>query len=274
MSMPDPVKPFRDRAFLALLLLVGAAALGSGLVVLVGQGQLTPTAVFDSVLGLTVLVVSWVFLGPYVIPRAFGDPSPGEEETDRPYLPLPIAAPPPPPRARPRPSARPSPVAARPDPFEEPNWQEPSRPYAPSNPARYPRPGGVAAWVTAPWDDQESTSDDLPTQPSSPLQVPPAPVSTPPAWAGVVLPRAPQATLSPPEEPSLDADPSVLHELDEIWSSTRHTGADGEAGPIPSVDEPLFPDDPGGGLSVGRSARFSRVTAKPPESPATGEPSD
>jgi hypothetical protein len=62
----EPSRDLRDRAFLAILLLVGGGSLASGLYNLLWLGSPSPTAVFDCTLGVAILVVTWLFLAPYV----------------------------------------------------------------------------------------------------------------------------------------------------------------------------------------------------------------
>jgi hypothetical protein len=82
----------RDQAFLALLLLVGAGALASGLFQILLEGNASPVAIFDTVLGVAVLLVTWLFLAPLAAPLLFGDPDVRGGPLIRPYLPLPLAA--------------------------------------------------------------------------------------------------------------------------------------------------------------------------------------
>lgn len=88
--MADPARSLRDRAYLALLLLVGAGALGSGLFQILAEGNAGAIPVFDTVLGVAVLMVTWLFLVPLVAPTWVGDPAPGSVPLIRPYLPMPV----------------------------------------------------------------------------------------------------------------------------------------------------------------------------------------
>jgi hypothetical protein len=81
-------RELRDRALVALLLLVGGGAVLSGVVEVVVLGNASAPALFDVALGVSVLLVTWLFLAPYVFPRAVGMPTPGGTEPSRPYLPL------------------------------------------------------------------------------------------------------------------------------------------------------------------------------------------
>ncbi len=89
--MSEQARSLRDQAFLALLLLVGAGALGSGLFQVLVEANSGPVAIFDTVLGIAVLLVTWLFLAPLAAPALFGDPT-GGGPLIRPYLPLPIGA--------------------------------------------------------------------------------------------------------------------------------------------------------------------------------------
>jgi hypothetical protein len=76
----------RERAFLALLLLVGSGSIGAGLYEVVRTNSSSLAAVLDLTLGACVLLVTWLFLAPSAYPSFFGDPSPGEVQVERPYL--------------------------------------------------------------------------------------------------------------------------------------------------------------------------------------------
>ena len=117
-----------ERALLTLLLVVGAGALASGLYQVLANPTPPPAGVFDAVLGAAVLLMTWLFLAPYVAPHAFGDLAPGEALMSRPYLSRPIApatpeASPPPLFARdPRPlkaETRPLKIQPEPEPWRE-----------------------------------------------------------------------------------------------------------------------------------------------------------
>ncbi|MCI4331110.1 MAG: hypothetical protein L3K19_04605 [Thermoplasmata archaeon] len=90
--MPESAGSLRDRAYLALLLLVGAGALGSGIFQVLVEGNAGPIAVFDTVLGVAVLLVTWLFLAPLAVPSFFGDLPVGAGPLIRPYLPIPVTS--------------------------------------------------------------------------------------------------------------------------------------------------------------------------------------
>jgi hypothetical protein len=130
----------RDRAFLALLFVVGGSSLLWGLYELFYVSPTAPAGVFNTVLGLMVLLVTWAFLFPYVIPSSHGDPAPGDTPVYRPYLAKPIApatlpGPRAPARRAPAPrgtvaNPRPLPIAtAPPAPRIPPRAAPPSRPF-------------------------------------------------------------------------------------------------------------------------------------------------
>lgn len=90
--MVEDPHDLRDRAFVVILLLVGGGAVASGLFQLVVLSITNdPAAVFDVVLGFAVLLITWLFLAPYVFPHALGVPKPGDLPITRDYLPFPIA---------------------------------------------------------------------------------------------------------------------------------------------------------------------------------------
>jgi hypothetical protein len=99
----------RDRAFLGLLFVVGGSSLLWGLYELFYVSTTSATGVFNTVLGLMVLLVTWAFLVPYVVPSAHGDPTPGTAPVYRPYLSKPVA---PAQLPKPRPAPRRTPVPA------------------------------------------------------------------------------------------------------------------------------------------------------------------
>jgi hypothetical protein len=122
----------RDRAFLGLLFVVGGSSLLWGLYELFYVSTTSATGVFNTVLGLMVLLVTWAFLVPYVIPAAHGDPTPGTAPVYRPYLAKPVA---PAQMPKPRPSApRVSIPTASPraEPESPPAWRAPVRAAAPT----------------------------------------------------------------------------------------------------------------------------------------------
>jgi hypothetical protein len=67
--MVERSRDLRDRAFLILMLLVGAAALASGLFGLLVLGDASAPTIFTAVFGVSVLLVSWLFVLPEVMPR-------------------------------------------------------------------------------------------------------------------------------------------------------------------------------------------------------------
>ena len=79
----------RDRAFLALLFLAGVGAVAFGLYQLLVLGISSPNVIFDTVLGIAILLVTVFFIGPSLAPRWFGDPFPPGTDVERPYL-LPV----------------------------------------------------------------------------------------------------------------------------------------------------------------------------------------
>ena len=90
--MVEESRDLRDKAFLAILVLVGAAATASGLVQILYEPSPSPAALFDTALGLAVLLVTVLFLAPYVFPKTFGIPVEAAEVVSRPYLPYAIGA--------------------------------------------------------------------------------------------------------------------------------------------------------------------------------------
>src|SRR5579863_2262614 len=75
-----------ERAFLALLLLVGAGSIGVGAFDLIRDNASSLPALLDLTLGSSVLLVTWLFLAPSAYPTFFGDPPRGEPPVARPYL--------------------------------------------------------------------------------------------------------------------------------------------------------------------------------------------
>ena len=90
--MVEESRDLRDKAFLTILILVGAAATASGLVQILYEPSPSPAALFDTALGLAVLLVTALFLAPYVFPKTFGIPVETAEVVSRPYLPYTIGA--------------------------------------------------------------------------------------------------------------------------------------------------------------------------------------
>src|SRR5579871_1948697 len=145
----------RERAYLALLLLVGAGAVVLGFYESWATGGRSISGVFDLALGACVLLVTWLFLAPSAIPGYFGDPAFRSAAAERPYL-RPVAPPGPVlPVAAPRPEATEAPSSPIP------RWADPMvHPRGPpaARPAAAHRAGHVAR--------------DLPTHPGAPAVAP------------------------------------------------------------------------------------------------------
>jgi hypothetical protein len=128
----------QDRVFLALLFIVGGSSLVWGLYLLFYVSQNSPSGIFNSVLGLLVLFVTWAYLVPYVLPsRATLPLVPSVTSPLRPAPPR--AALGPPVRSPARPAAGATPRAAPAPPLWSPT-PEPSPSSAPPSATRFARP--------------------------------------------------------------------------------------------------------------------------------------
>ncbi len=112
--MVEESRDLRDKAFLTILILVGAAATASGLVQILYEPSPSPAALFDTALGLAVLLVTALFLAPYVFPKTFGIPVETAEVVSSPYLPYAIGARAASPAAMRSPSSEPMALSSRP----------------------------------------------------------------------------------------------------------------------------------------------------------------
>ncbi|MCI4319405.1 MAG: hypothetical protein L3J87_02115 [Thermoplasmata archaeon] len=72
--MVERARDLRDRLYLVLLLLIGAAAIASGLYYVLAQGDVSAPIVFDTAFGVALLLVAWLFLIPDSVPTG-GDSS-------------------------------------------------------------------------------------------------------------------------------------------------------------------------------------------------------
>src|SRR5580658_2640344 len=141
----DREELLRERAYLALLLLVGGGAILVGGYQTVRSGTVPMSAIFDLALGTCVLLVTWLFLAPSAWPALFGDGEPRSGAEQRPYLgpnPSPLLAAP---RPRRREAATPGPTASKApsapsaiprwaDPLVQPRVDGPARPFNVSAP--------------------------------------------------------------------------------------------------------------------------------------------
>ena len=213
--MDDAGSQRRDHAYLVLILLVGGAALSAGLYFLITQGLSSAAGVFDSVLGIAILLVGWLFLGPMLAPTYFGDLAPDAEPIERAYLKLPII----------------SPVVERTSAAVQSVVNEPAAPSTPPKPAK----AGAAA-VAKPAPDIPRWADPMVAHfPKAPIPAEstaagvPEYVETPPAAGG-------RAVVAPSDEtveellhrstPSqvravASAPPEMINELDQISAELR-----------------------------------------------------
>jgi hypothetical protein len=175
-----------ERAFLALLILVGAGSVAVGVVDLVRQNATSLPALLDLALGASVLLVTWLFLAPVAYPTYFGDARPGSVAPEAPYL-RPVA----PPELLPLLPA--APPAAPPDPI--PKWANPNvgipveaaiRPHA--------RAGAFAPLAAVARTSEAPSSSPMPPTREVPSKAP-------------VAPRKPE-----PVEPWLEPELSELRE--------------------------------------------------------------
>ncbi|HTT26728.1 MAG TPA: hypothetical protein VMH90_07205 [Thermoplasmata archaeon] len=178
-----PEALLRERAYLALLLLVGAGAVVVGLYQTLRSGAASLSAIFDLALGACVLLVTWLFLAPSAWPTLFGDPAPRERPVRRRYLgaaPEPLLTSPRTP-APVRSATAPSAIPRWADPMVHPKVEAPIRPVAaaaamPSRGAaaaipRPRRPSPAPAPAAEPWDVPEELPRAVPTDPDE-LRVP------------------------------------------------------------------------------------------------------
>jgi hypothetical protein len=225
-SPPDaPEALLQERAYLSLLLLVGAGAVAIGAYQTARSSSASLSSIFDLALGICVLLVTWLFLAPTAWPALFGDVDPRTRPVRRPYL-----GPNPTPLVRPPPRAEAIPTA--PVPAVIPRWADP-----------LVRPRPVEARPVA------DVHSQLHTVASAPSRLRQSAVPTdedPPTWEGFDLPSA---VPTDPEEfrtPRWDPEPSngrgtpsiaVLEELDRIETALRDF--------VPS-DPPVGRSAPGG----------------------------
>jgi hypothetical protein len=146
----------REQAFLALLLLVGAGAIGVGLFELYRTNATSVGSVFDLALGASVLLVTWLFLAPAAIPEFFGDPRPGELPVRRPYLEASQLSSAPVPRTTHRTGGTAPAIPKWADPLVHPRADGPIRPAA----HHFPRTAAAAG--------RTSPSEELPVQTAAP----------------------------------------------------------------------------------------------------------
>jgi hypothetical protein len=179
----------RDRAFLGLLFVVGGSSLLWGLYEIFYVSPTAPAGIFNTVLGLMVLLVTWAFLVPYVVPSSHGDPTPGTAPVYRPYLAKPIA------------------------PAELPV----QRPVAPRVPAPSPRPVAIAGSppiarpVPRPIPASRPTATPVVSAPAAISRPPSAPASPPPPLS---VPTSP-FSASPSQAPAANP-PMADREVEEI----------------------------------------------------------
>ncbi|MCI4327324.1 MAG: hypothetical protein L3K16_06795 [Thermoplasmata archaeon] len=108
----------RDRLVLGLLFVVGGSSLLWGLYLIFYISQTSPSGIFNTILGLLVLLITWAFLLPYALPAVRRNVAPAER---RPRLAVPVPSPrspsvaPTPPPAQPSagPTGNPSPAPGR-----------------------------------------------------------------------------------------------------------------------------------------------------------------
>ena len=104
----------QDRVFLGLLFVVGGSSLIWGLYEIFYVAPTSPSGLFNTVLGLLVLLVTWAFLLPYAVPARPRPRAPAERSIPRATGPRPESARParpPVPTAVPAPPRRPEPAA-------------------------------------------------------------------------------------------------------------------------------------------------------------------
>lgn len=91
--MVEEARDIRDRGFVAVLLLVGIAAIASGLFQMFVQGKYSPVPEFDTALGIFAVLTTIVFVAPYMVPELVGLPTPAIPLATRPYLRYPVPVP-------------------------------------------------------------------------------------------------------------------------------------------------------------------------------------
>ncbi|HZY70686.1 MAG TPA: hypothetical protein VFF67_06900 [Thermoplasmata archaeon] len=170
--MVERSRDLRERAFHILLLLVGAAALASGLFNLLVVGDASPPTIFDAVLGLAILLVTWLFVAPELAPRLLG---PVEAATPQ----LVALAP------ESEPGPEPEPPTEIPTPAPTP-WAEPP---APRSPPAVAMPAAVASAATEDASAELLEAIQRVIDPPAPAAAPPR--SSPPATRIVPSPTPP-----------------------------------------------------------------------------------
>jgi hypothetical protein len=130
-----PGDKVRDRAVLAVLFLVGGSSTLWGLYEVYYVSPTSPSGLFNTVLGLLVLLVTWAYLVPYVVPRRAALSVPPEVASTR----APTAS-----RARAAATGRPAPAplsrATRTRPTAAPPGRLPTAPARPVPPAAVSAP--------------------------------------------------------------------------------------------------------------------------------------
>ncbi|MCI4367460.1 MAG: hypothetical protein L3K08_06890 [Thermoplasmata archaeon] len=219
----------RERAYLSLLLLVGAGAVTVGVYQTVRSGASSLSAIFDLALGLCVLLVTWLFLAPSAWPNFFGDPPNDSRPVRRSYL-----------GASPTPLLEATglsrPVAHRD--AVNPNTGIPRW----ADPLVHPRMEGPVR-PSVPTASAHGTTAAIPRPSRAATPRPMAPPSRPVAWTEPDLPRAvrmdPEELRPPRWDPELTAGRGthsleVLEELDRIEAELR-TFVPIESAPVPAA---------------------------------------
>lgn len=120
--MVERARDLRDRLYLVVLLLIGAAAIASGLYYLLAFGDVSAPIVFDTAFGVAILLVAWLFLVPESVPAGADRLASGltqirSTEPERPVaLAAPSARPAPAPPSPPQPQKAPTPTPPPPAP--------------------------------------------------------------------------------------------------------------------------------------------------------------
>ena len=196
----------RERAFLALLLLVGAGAVGVGLLQVYRSNATSIPSVFDLALGASVLLVTWLFLAPSAVPEFFHDPAPGALPIERPYL-GPVAPPAPVEAPRPRPSHRVESAIPR--------WADPLvAPRASVAAAARISAAPPVASVTRPATPGPSPAPAAPRTPARTFPEPPSPPLRAPRWLD-------ELHQPPRDEGGAEHPQTILEELDRIEAELR-----------------------------------------------------
>ena len=107
--MVERSRDLKDRLYLVVLLLIGAAAMASGLYYVLARGDVSAPIVFDTAFGVALLLVAWLFLLPENLPQG-AERRPERLTQLEPLLP---DRTPPAPLPRPLPTSRASPPARR-----------------------------------------------------------------------------------------------------------------------------------------------------------------